>query len=416
MSHGSAQRFKLALAFVGVCVAVFVTGATAADFEIDGGPCRETPGNQLLLRCPTGYVGAEYELEIESEEGSGCTSPGNPYVWYEVVNSSLPPGLTMARDGTISGTPTTAGFTRFWIWNHDLTAAEGGPAWCQREDRSEHEFSIYIDPGIEINQDEVAPATLGQPYSQALTANQITSLNPPTGSPVQATWTLASGSLPPGVTLSPQGILSGTPTTEGSYGFEVMAQSGGPSETQALTISVRQPMSAKSPFGAAVRPSAEVGVRFSVTATATGGSGTYEWSVGAGELPTGLTLDKQKGTVSGTPQSAGRFTFALVATDGDGRTSTAASSLTVAARLAIKTSKLKPATIGVPYRVKLVTSGGVKPLKWTLHGKLPAGVRFSPKLGTFAGTPTKVGAFNLKVEARDSLGAKSKTTLALTVG
>jgi large repetitive protein len=411
----SPGRFKLALAFFGVCLAVFVTGATAADFDIDEGPCRETPGEQLLLHCPTGYVGAEYELEIESEEGSGCTSPGNPYVWYEVVNSSLPPGLTMARDGTISGTPTTAGLTRFWIWNHDLTAAEGGPAWCEREDRSEHEFSIYIDPGLEINEDEVAPAALGQPYAQTLTTNTVTSLNPPTGSPVQATWKLASGSLPPGITLSPQGVLGGTPTTEGSYGFVVLAQAGGPSETKELGISVRQPMSVSSPFGASARPGAEVGLRFSATPSATGGTGTYEWSVESGELPAGLTLDKAKGTVSGTPQGAGRFAFSLVATDEDGRVATAASSLTVAPRLAIKTAKLKPATAGSAYRAKLATSGGVKPLKWKLHGKPPAGLRFSPRLGTFAGKPKKAGLYHVTVEARDALGGKSKKKLALSV-
>jgi hypothetical protein len=394
---------------------VFATGATAADFDIDGGPCRETPGEELLLRCPTAYVGAEYELEIESEEGSGCSSPGNPYVWYEVVNSALPPGLTMSRQGVISGTPTTAGFTRFWLWNHDLTHAEGGPDWCQREDRSEHEFSIYVDPGLEIVEDAVAPATLGQAYSQTLTANSVTSLNPPAGAPVQATWTLASGSLPPGIALSPEGVLSGTPTTEGSYGFTVMAKNGGPSETRDLGISVRQPMSVKSPFGPAVRPNAEVGLRFSATATATGGSGKYEWSIESGDLPAGLTLDKTTGAVSGTPRAAGRANFVLVASDEDGRLATAASSVAVAARLAIKTSRLKPAAVGSAYRAKLASSGGAKPLKWTLHGKLPAGVRFSPKLGTLAGKPKKAGTYKVTVGVRDVLGAKSKKKLALSV-
>jgi len=415
LRRGLPGRFKLALACVGVCVAAFASGATAADFDIDGGPCRETPGEALLLRCPTAHVGAEYELEIESEEGSGCTSPGNPYVWYEVVNSSLPPGLSMSRQGVISGTPTTAGFTRFWIWNHDLTHAEGGPEWCQREDRSEHEFSIYVDPGLEIVEDEVAPASLGQQYSQALTATQITSLNPPTGAPVQAMWTLVSGSLPPGIALSPQGVLSGTPTTEGSYGFTVMATNNGLSETQELGISVRQPMSVKSPFGPTVRPTAEVGLRFSATPTATGGSGKYEWSIESGELPAGLTLDKATGVVSGTPQAAGRSNFVLVARDEEGRVAPAASSLTVAARLAIKTSKLRPAAVGSAYRAKLATSGGAKPVKWTLRGKLPAGVRFSPKLGTLAGTPKKAGTYTVTVEVRDALGAKSKKKLALSV-
>jgi hypothetical protein len=232
---------------------------------------------------------------------------------------------------------------------------------------------------------------------------------------VQATWTLVSGSLPPGIALSPEGVLGGTPTTEGSYGFTVMAKNGGPSETQEFGISVRQPMSVTSPFVPTVRPKAEVGLRFSAAPTATGGSGKYEWSVESGALPAGLTLDKATGTVSGTPQVAGRSTFVLVASDEDGRVATAASSLGVAARLAIKTSKLRPAAVGSAYRAKLATSGGSKPLRWTLHGKLPAGVGFSPKLGTIAGTPKKAGTYKVTVEARDALGARSKKKLALAV-
>ena len=97
----------------------------------------------ILSRCPTAFVGVKYEVQLVSEEDSGCV----PYDWFEVVNSSLPAGLTMTRDGLISGVPTNAGFVRFWVWNHDLTAAEGGPDWCQFEDRSEREFSIPVDPG-----------------------------------------------------------------------------------------------------------------------------------------------------------------------------------------------------------------------------------------------------------------------------
>ena len=66
------MRLKLALIVVGVFAAIAVTGASAADFDHDDGPCHETPGEALLGTCPTGHVGAEYEIEIVSEEGSGC--------------------------------------------------------------------------------------------------------------------------------------------------------------------------------------------------------------------------------------------------------------------------------------------------------------------------------------------------------
>ena len=129
----------------------------------------ETPGEAELLRCPTAYVGEKYEIEIESEEGSGCSPI---YDYFEIVNSTLPAGLTMSRDGVISGVPTSAGFTRFWIRNHDLTEANGGPDWCERDDVSEREFSIYVDPGLAIDNESVKaandrPALFGDAHREA---------------------------------------------------------------------------------------------------------------------------------------------------------------------------------------------------------------------------------------------------------
>ena len=177
------MRLKLALIVVGVFAANAAIGASAADIEHDEGPCHETPGEALLGRCPTGYVGVPYEIDIESEEGSGCV----PYDYFELVNSSLPAGLSLARDGVISGVPTGAGVTRFWLWDRDLTAAQGGPSWCQFEDKSEREFSIAIDPGLAIVNESVKPATIGQPYDETLTTKHVVSLNPVTGQDVQAT-------------------------------------------------------------------------------------------------------------------------------------------------------------------------------------------------------------------------------------
>jgi Putative Ig domain len=406
------MRLKLALIVVGLLAAIAATGASAADFESDNGPCRETPIEALLLLCPTGHVGVEYEFEFESEEGSGC----EPYDWFEIVNGALPAGLSMSRDGVVSGVPTGAGFTRFWVWNHDLTAAQGGPSWCEREDRSEREFMIPIDPGLAIVNESVKPATVGQAYTEALTAKRLDSLNPPSGPEVQATWSLQSGALPAGVTLSTDGVLAGTPTSEGSYGFVVKAQKDSPVDTETYTLTVRQPVVVKSPLGSVQRPSSEVGIRFGKTFTATGGSGTYTWALVSGALPSGVALDATRGTISGTPQTAGNFAFALTATDSEGRVANASAALTVASRLAIKTLGLKSAKLARTYQMKLATVGGVQPVTWkVVRGKLPRGISLSQKAGTIAGTPRRIGSFRVTLEARDALGAKSRTTLVLLV-
>lgn len=406
------MRSKLALVVVGVLAAIVVTGASAADFEGDNGACRETPGEAALLRCPTGYVGVPYEIEIESEEGSGC----EPYDWFEIVNGSLPTGLSMSRDGVISGVPTGAGLARFWVWDHDLTFAQGGPSWCEREDRSEREFSIPIDPGLAIINPSVKPATVGQPYTDALATKQVVGLNPPTGPEVQATWSLESGALPPGITLSKSGVLSGAPTSEGSYQFVVKAENGSPFDTETYTLAVRQPVSVKSPLGSVQRPSSEVGIRFGKTFTATGGTGTYAWALESGALPPGVALDATRGTISGTPQTAGNFAFAITATDSEGRVANASTALIVAPRLAIKTFRLRFAKLARTYRLKLKTVGGVQPLKWrVVRGKFPLGIRLLSKTGTIAGTPRRIGRFRVRLEARDALGASSRKKLVLLV-
>jgi large repetitive protein len=420
-SEEHSRRFQLALVLLGIVSAIAVTGASAADFDKDwgsGADCTEPPGGGQLLRCPTAQVGQKYEIEMQSEEGSGCTTldGSNPYTWYEIVNSALPPGLSMTRAGVISGTPTSTGFFRFWVWNHDQTQAQGGPDWCKVEDLSEVEFSISVDPGLAINNETVKAGTIGQSYSETLTAKRVTSLNPVTGGDVQATWSLQSGALPTGLALSTQGLLTGTPTAEGRFHFVVRAATGGPAVTKEYTIGVRQPVVVKSPFGSAQRPTAEVGVRLTKSASATGGTGVYKWSLASGALPAGVSLDPSKGVVSGNPRAAGTFTFGLTATDEEGRVSTVSATLGVASKLAIRTVQLKPAKLGRSYQTRLATAGGVQPFKWTVvAGQLPAGLRFAKSLGTVTGTPREGGTFRLVVEARDALGVKARRAFVLRV-
>jgi large repetitive protein len=406
-------RFKVAFVVVCTLAAIAVAGGSAADFEADNGPCPETPGNGALLRCPTAYVGQAYEAQIESEDGSGC----EPYVWYEIVNSTLPAGLSMSREGLISGVPTGGpGLGRFWVWNHDLIASQGGPSWCTFDDRSEREFSIPVDPGLAIVNQSVKPASVGVPYSETLTAKRVETLNPVTGQDVQAMWSLESGSLPTGVTLSPTGVLSGTPTSEGSYQFVVKAQDGSPFDRETYTLVVRQTVTVRLPFAPGQRPSAEVGARFAKSATATGGTGSYTWSLATGALPAGLVLNAGSGAIAGSPQSAGTFAFSLTATDAEGRVATANGSLTVAPRLTIKTVRLKPARVGRAYRARVVTAGGVQPLRWkVLTGQLPKGIRLDSTLGNLAGTPARAGSVGVTLQVTDGLKVVAKKTLRLVV-
>jgi hypothetical protein len=224
------------------------------------------------------------------------------------------------------------------------------------------------------------------------------------------------GALPAGLALSPQGLLAGTPTTEGSYHFVVKAQEGSRTDVHEYTLNVRQPLTVTSPFGPALPPSNEVGIRVAKAFAAAGGSGTYTWALASGTLPPGVVLDPAQGTISGTPQAAGAFPFEVKATDSEGRATTSAAALTVAPRLAIKTVRLKLAKLGKRYGVKVATIGGVQPTRWSIvRGKLPRGLTLSQRTGTIAGIPRQGGRFRVTLRARDVLGASSQRTLGLVV-
>jgi large repetitive protein len=395
------KRIAFIVALVALCAGVGASSGTAASFD-DTVPC---PASGPLLVCPSAQVGQPYNLQLIAL--AGCDT-----YWWEFTNGGLPPGLSMSRSGLITGTPTATGSTEPWVQVHDLTAPQGGPPWCGGDNASQRQFVFNTVAGLSIQQQSVPGGTINQPYSQQLTALSITSLNPVQGSPAQATWSIKSGSLPAGVTLSPSGLLSGTPTAEGSYTFVVQAVGGGgATDTETETITVRQPLTLTSQLSRAVK--AEAGVRFTATQTAGGGSGTFTWSVSKGALPAGLTLAPD-GSVSGTPATAGHFAFTLTVADSEGRTKSVDVTLVVTKKLTLGKTTLKTAKVGAPYRAKVTFVGGVAPLTWTVHGKLPRGFKIS-RTGQLIGTPTAKGTYHFSVTAQDALGASAKTTLTLVV-
>jgi hypothetical protein len=156
-------------------------------------------------------------------------------------------------------------------------------------------------------------------------------------------------------------------------------------------------------------------VPFQLVLVASGGSGTYTWTLSSGTLAPGVAL-ASSGTIAGTPLEGGTFRFTATATDTEGRKADYPGSLTVAQKLAITTKFLRPAKVGREYRQKVVTIGGVIPkvLKVT-KGPLPRGIHFDRTLGVLSGTPTKPGTYFITFDAVDALKTHSTKTLKLVV-
>jgi hypothetical protein len=401
------RSLRLALAVVLVALlAGAVAGSASALQFVQGDPCADT---QPLFVCPDGMVGASYSLQFK---GSGGCGPGLPYQ-YRVLNGALPPGLSLSSSGLVSGTPTQSGTYRFWVELSDQDPPSA--AWCLVA-KAQREFEITVNAGISINNQTARPGTVGQPYSEQLAATLLTALPAPEGAPLAtATWSVASGTLPPGIVLGQDGLLSGTPTTEGDYQFVVRAELDFLRfDTETLVISVRAPVAIAAPSPV---PKSEVGVPFRLVLAASGGTGagTYTWSLTSGSLPLGVALAAD-GTILGTPRAAGTFPFTATVTDSQERTAAFTGQLVVAQRLRILAGPLRLGRVGRLYRAKLRTSGGVAPFRWrVVAGKLPPGVRLDRTLGVLQGTPKKPGRTRVVIEARDAFRVVAKRGFRITV-
>jgi hypothetical protein len=144
----------------------------------------------------------------------------------------------------------------------------------------------------------------GLPYSQTITT---------TGGVPPYTTSVSRGSLPPGITLSAAGILSGTPITAGYFGFTVLSQDGGGCANEQAYV-LRVDCVAPLLVGPPTLPDGGLHGFYSQTITATGGAWPYTFDVTAGSLPTGLSLSPA-GTLSGVPIGTGAFSFTVRATD-----------------------------------------------------------------------------------------------------
>lgn len=365
---------------------------------------------------PSGTVGVPYSFTFSLSPGSG--SPGAS---WSISSGALPPGLALSsndRTARVYGTPTQAGTFRFYLKVKDAP----GPWVCCTEE----EFSISIDPGLDIVSGPDLPAgAVGATYGYQLA----------TSAPSGTTWSVAGGTLPSGLGLSADGAITGTPTGAALARFTVSARNGGKVASKQLTLRVTEPIVVTPPDAKPIK----LGRQFLVTFSAKGGLAPYTWA-GVG-LPEGIGVDAATGRVGGRPKLAGGLPIVVEVTDALGTKQRGTATVQVAEALRMGATRLPVAHDGRRFSATIATTGGAKPVAFRLAGSRPAWLSLDAATGKLSGTakldprkprvvvkrvgkravralvhrPPLPATYVLHVTATDALGQRSTTRLRLAV-
>jgi large repetitive protein len=366
--------YAVLLMFVAACTAL--TGCGAGGYAGNGITSLSTSAITIdagqsfqITAALTGDAPVSWTMAGGSCSAAACGSLSSPT--GATVTYTAPAGITTQMK--VALTATTSGTTNSSV------------------------ASITVNPDPVIS-GTPPPGMVGTAYSTTLSS---------TGGTAPLTWSTV-GSLPAGLTFnSATGVISGMPTTAGSIGFsaQVLDSSDVPYTAKAPeTIAISMPI-AHLEIISGNPPAGTVGIAYSTSLSASGGTTPYSFSVTSGSLPAGLTLTAATGVIEGTPTAAGTSVFTGQVEDASGAKASASFSITINAGgngQQLTLSPLPGAIVGVPYNATIGVTGGTAPYSCLqTGGGLPAGLTLSASC-VVSGTPTTAGTSPFTVKATDS--------------
>ncbi len=367
-ANGNTSEFSACKSAV-VCAAITITPAT----------------------LPNGTTGTAYSQPLSASGGTAAYG-------FTVSAGALPGGLSLAINGALTGTPVASGNFNFTVTALDANNCAGTK-----------QYTLAINcPTITVSPATLPAGQMGTAYNQTITA---------TGGAAPYVYTVSLGTLPNGITLSSAGVLSGTPTVSGQFGFTVKAtDANGCFGTRDYTLTTNGcPTVTVNP---ATLPNGTLGAAYNQTLTASGGAGPYVFSLQSGAWSAGVTLSGA-GAVTGTPTASGPFNVTVKATDANGCMGTRAYTLNVTATC--PTITVNPATLpggfaGTAYNQVISATGGGAPYTFSVEaGNLPNGVTLT-NAGVLSGTPVQAGSFGFTIKATDAQGCTGTRAYTVAFG
>jgi Putative Ig domain len=298
------------------------------------GVCKDPPKITLLPRTlPEGEV--DYEYRLEERPAKISARGGKAPYRFRVAKGRLPPGLRLSSSGVLNGTPVRKGTFSFSLRATDRNGIRGRRSYkitilekaldeCL-EPRVMRNGVCALPPTISISPSELRGGDQEKPYPPVqFVAN---------GGRAPHQFSIAGGSLPPGLQISATGLLSGTPTEAGAFGFTVQALDRNQYKgTRAYSVTILEkqkpvcvpPMVLSGdvcikPRVISISPAELRGGNFDTTyppvqLVANGGARPYSFALASGKLPPGLNMSSL-GLISGVPVETGAFSFVIRVSD-----------------------------------------------------------------------------------------------------